>query len=103
MGGGRSVLGQLMDEVKAGLGQARAGEDVQSEIRSLKEADLREWLPRLTADERPINPYRMIWALNNTLDRGNTIITHDSGNRRDQDLTTFEAIAPGGYVGRGKS
>src|SRR5438876_8701993 len=80
IGDARLVLRQLIDEVKQRLGQSRVGEDVQSEIRSLKDADLREWLPRLTADETPINPYRVIWALNNTLDRRNTIITHDSGN-----------------------
>jgi thiamine pyrophosphate-dependent acetolactate synthase large subunit-like protein len=103
IGDARLVLRQLIDEVKGRLGQARQGEDIQSEIRSLKEADLREWLPRLTADETPINPYRVIWALNNTLDRGKTIITHDSGNPRDQTLTTYEAIAPRGYLGWGKS
>jgi thiamine pyrophosphate-dependent acetolactate synthase large subunit-like protein len=57
----------------------------------------------LTADETPINPYRVIWDLNHTLDRAQAIITHDSGNPRDQTLTTYEATIPRSYLGWGKS
>ena len=28
-----------------------------------------EWLPRLTSDETPLNPYRVIWDLMHTVDR----------------------------------
>ena len=38
-----------------------------------------------------------------TVDRPNAIVTHDSGNPRDQTLTFFEALAPRGYLGWGKS
>jgi thiamine pyrophosphate-dependent acetolactate synthase large subunit-like protein len=38
-----------------------------------------------------------------TLDRKNTIITHDSGNPRDQTMSFYEALAPRGYLGWGKS
>ena len=103
VGDARLVLRQLIDEVKRRLPSARSGDDIHAEIRRLKETDLREWLPRLTADETPINPYRVIWDLNHTLDRAQTIITHDSGNPRDQTLTTYEAISPRGYLGWGKS
>ncbi|HLZ31984.1 MAG TPA: thiamine pyrophosphate-requiring protein [Chloroflexota bacterium] len=103
VGDARLVLGQLIDEVKRRLSGPRSGDEVQAEIRQHKEAERREWLPRLTADETPINPYRVIWDLNHTLDRANTIITHDSGNPRDQTLTMYEAIAPRGYLGWGKS
>src|SRR6202171_1160432 len=103
VGDARLVLLQLIEEVKRRLPQARGGDAVQAEVRQRKEAERREWLPRLTADETPINPYRVIWDLNHTLDRANTIITHDSGNPRDQNLTTYEAITPRGYLGWGKS
>jgi thiamine pyrophosphate-dependent acetolactate synthase large subunit-like protein len=103
VGDARLVLRQLIDEISRQLPEARRGDDVHAEISRLKEADHREWLPRLTAEDAPINPYRVIWALNNTLDRANSIITHDSGNPRDQTLTTYEAIAPRGYLGWGKS
>jgi thiamine pyrophosphate-dependent acetolactate synthase large subunit-like protein len=103
IGDARLVLSQLIAEVKQRLSTPRSGADVHNEIRRLKEADLREWLPRLTSDETPINPYRVIWDLNHTLDRAQTIITHDSGNPRDQTLTTYEALSPRGYLGWGKS
>ncbi|MGI9146749.1 MAG: thiamine pyrophosphate-requiring protein [Chloroflexota bacterium] len=103
IGDAKLVLVQLIEEIKRQRPEALGGEDVQAEVRQLKEADLREWLPRLTADETPINPYRVIWDLNHTLDRAKTMITHDSGNPRDQTLTTFEAITPRGYLGWGKS
>jgi acetolactate synthase I/II/III large subunit len=38
-----------------------------------------------------------------TVDRTQTIITHDSGNPRDQTLTFYEALVPRGYLGWGKS
>jgi acetolactate synthase-1/2/3 large subunit len=76
---------------------------VVDEIARQRAAERKQWLPRMTADEKPINPYRVIWDLNNTLDRTQAIVTHDSGNPRDQTLTTFQAIRPRGYLGWGKS
>src|SRR5207302_10492120 len=37
------------------------------------------------------------------LDPTQSIVTHDSGNPRDQTLTTYEARVPRGYLGWGKS
>jgi acetolactate synthase-1/2/3 large subunit len=42
-------------------------------------------------------------TLNDILDRTKAIVTHDSGNPRDQFLTTYEALIPRGYIGWGKS
>jgi acetolactate synthase-1/2/3 large subunit len=103
IGDAQLVLRQLIEEIKQRLPEPRRGDEVQAEVRQLKEAAHREWQPRLEADETPINPYRVIWALNNTLDRERTIITHDSGNPRDQTLTTYEATVPRSYLGWGKS
>jgi acetolactate synthase I/II/III large subunit len=103
IGDARLVLRQLLDALREHVSAPRDGSAIQSELRGLKENDRREWLPRLTSDETPINPYRVIWDLNHTLDRANTIITHDSGNPRDQTLTTYEANTPRGYIGWGKS
>ena len=60
-------------------------------------------MPRLTSDEVPINPYRIIWDLMHTLDRTQTIVTHDSGHPRDQTIPFYEAITPRGYLGWGNS
>jgi thiamine pyrophosphate-dependent acetolactate synthase large subunit-like protein len=103
IGDARLVLQQVIAEVQRRLGQPRAADGVASEVQAAKAAFLREWLPRLTAEETPINPYRVIWELNQTVDRQNTIVTHDSGNPRDQTLTFYEALVPRGYLGWGKS
>jgi acetolactate synthase-1/2/3 large subunit len=60
-------------------------------------------MPKLTSDEVPINPYRVIWDLMHTIDRKRSIVTHDSGSPRDQMSPFFEAISPRGFIGWGKS
>jgi thiamine pyrophosphate-dependent acetolactate synthase large subunit-like protein len=57
----------------------------------------------LTSDEVPINPYRVIWDLMHTVDRSQTILTHDSGHPRDQTIPFYEATTPRGYLGWGNS
>ena len=58
---------------------------------------------QLTSSEVPINQYRVIWEMMHTLDRDNTIITHDSGSPREQLLPFWECTKPGSYMGWGKS
>ncbi|HEV8634369.1 MAG TPA: thiamine pyrophosphate-requiring protein [Chloroflexota bacterium] len=104
LGDARLVLRQLVEEVRRQLGAAgRPRAEVEAEVKRAREAYLREWMPRLTADETPINPYRVVWELMHAVDRRQTIVTHDSGNPRDQTLTFFEALVPRGYLGWGKS
>lgn len=55
----------------------------------------------LTSGETPMNPYRIYWDIMHTIDRDQSIITHDSGNVRDQLSTVWEATVPHGYVGWG--
>ena len=103
IGDARLVLRQLIDEVKRqGGGSSRNG-SVAAEIQQVKEVTLREWEPRLSSAETPINPYRVISELNRVLDKSTSVITHDSGNPRDQTLTMYEATTPRGYIGWGKS
>jgi acetolactate synthase-1/2/3 large subunit len=105
IGDARLVLRQLISELGRLRGSSgrRDGTEVIAEIRAAREVERREWLPRLTSEEIPINPYRVIWELMHAVDRRTTIVTHDSGNPRDQTLTFYEAIAPRGYLGWGKS
>lgn len=105
LGDAKLVLRQVIDEVKRQAGEdlRRDGNGVAETVRSTRDAYLEEWMPRLTSDETPINPYRVIWELNRTVDTQQTIVTHDSGNPRDQTLTFYEALAPRGYLGWGKS
>ena len=104
IGDAKIVLGQLIDEAKKQLGgSGRNGDAVAAEVKTVKEQWLAEWMPKLTSDETPINPYRVVWDLNQAVDRTQTIVTHDSGNPRDQTLPFYEAITPHGYIGWGKS
>ena len=76
---------------------------VARKIKAVKDEWLKEWMPKLTSNEVPINPYRAIWDIMQALDRKETIITHDSGNPRDQMVPFYECIIPGGYIGWGKT
>ncbi len=104
IGDAKIVLGQLIDEAKKQLGgSGRSSDAVVEEIKTVKEQWLAEWMPKLTSDETPINPYRVVWDLMQAVDQTQTIVTHDSGNPRDQVLPFYEAITPHGYIGWGKS
>jgi acetolactate synthase-1/2/3 large subunit len=102
LGDAKLVLRQLIDEI-ARQGGRRGSSGLADEIGALRKAFRDEWMARLTSDETPINPYRVIWELNQIADKRSTIVTHDSGNPRDQILTFYEATAPRGYLGWGKS
>ena len=79
------------------------GSAIQAQVVAVKKAWLDEWMSRLTSDDAPISPYRVIHEMNNVFDRRNTIVTHDAGNPRDQILPFYEAVSPRGYLGWGKS
>ena len=104
VGDAKLVLQQLIDEVKTQLGpEGRKGNDaVAKEIKAIKNEWLEEWMPKLTSDEAPINPYRLIWDMMQVLDPKETIISHDSGGPRDQLVPFWECPEPGGYIGWGK-
>ncbi len=105
VGDARLVIRQLIDEVKKQTGEdGRRGDgSVEAEIKRIKDEWLADWMPLLTSDEAPINPYRVIWDMMHTVDRTQTIVTHDSGHPRDQTIPFYEAIVPRGYLGWGNS
>ena len=104
VGDAKHVLRQLIDEVKKqmGLGKRESRETVK-EILAVKEEWLKEWMPKLTSEEVPMNPYRVIWELNKAVDKAKTIVTHESGGPRDQLIPFYEVTTPGGYIGWGKT
>jgi thiamine pyrophosphate-dependent acetolactate synthase large subunit-like protein len=103
LGDAKLVLRQLIDEIRRQAASGRRDGDVAAEVASAKESLRQEWLARQTSDETPINPYRVVAELNRAVDKRNTIVTHDSGNPRDQMVTFYEAQTPRGYLGWGKS
>ncbi|SVB96013.1 uncharacterized protein METZ01_LOCUS248867, partial [marine metagenome] len=104
LGDAKLVLRQLLDELKSQAGGARPKNQVlQDDIKSMKEAWLAQWMPKLTSDEIPMNPYRVVWDLMHTVDLDNTIITHESGSAREYLSPFWEARAPRSFIGWGKS
>lgn len=73
------------------------------EIKRIKTEWMADWMPKLTSNEIPLTPYRVLWDLMHTVDRKNTIITHDAGSPRDQLSPFWETLAPLTYIGWGKS
>ena len=102
VGDAKLVLKQLIDQAKTQL-DIEPRNNPSSKIQQVKEQWLSEWMPKLTSDEVPINPYRLIWDLMQTVDKEQTIITHDSGNPRDQMVPFYETVTPRSYIGWGKS
>ena len=97
------TLDALIVEMKA---QGQTPPDtsaVTAEIAEVKKAWLAEWMPKLTCNDAPLNPYRVLWDLANTVDRPNTIITHDAGSPRDQLSPFWESTTPLSYIGWGKT
>ncbi len=110
LGDSKLVLRQLIDEVKSVIGDngrrpstGSGQSDTATEIAAIKREWLAEWMPRLTSNDIPISPYRVVWELNNGLDKASSIVTHDSGNPRDQIVPFYEATTPRGYIGWGNS
>jgi thiamine pyrophosphate-dependent acetolactate synthase large subunit-like protein len=103
IGDAKLVLRQLIDEVlrQTNGSGCKKNLKVENEIAREKELQLKEWLPKLTSNEKPINPYRVIWDMMHTFDRENLVITHEAGNPREQLTAIWESIAPRSYLGWG--
>ena len=99
------ILDGLLEAVRDrsdGASEARRAA-VTGEISAVKAEWLEEWNAKLTSDEVPMTPYRVIWDLLHTVDVENTIITHDAGSPRDQMSPFWQSVAPLTYIGWGKT
>ena len=104
-GDAKLTLQMMIEEVKGIIGEGgRNGHNqVSTAIAELREHWLAEWKPLLESDEVPINTYRVIGELDKTLDRENSIVTHDAGAPRDSIMPFYTATVPHSYIGWGKS
>ena len=100
VGDAKLTLQALLDELKGATPRTNGA---TAQIASMKQEWLSQWLPKLTAEETPISPYRVIWDLLQTVDVDNTIITHDAGSPRDQLSPFWESRTPMSYIGWGKT
>ncbi|HLI26876.1 MAG TPA: thiamine pyrophosphate-requiring protein [Chloroflexota bacterium] len=105
LGDAKLVLQQLCEEVRRQTGPEGRRDDARAAraVAAMRERLQAEWLPRLTSDEAPINPYRVIWEVMQAIDRAQAIVTHDSGNVRDQVAPFYVAAGPRSYLGWGNS
>ncbi len=101
----KATLSAMLVEVVDQLGPngRRGNTTVQEQIARTKEGWLETWMPVLTDDSEPINPYRVIWELNKNLDLENSVVTHDAGSPRDMMMPFLTATSPHSYIGWGKS
>lgn len=95
-----SALNQAMSNLETTAAD-RAG--IPEQIASIKKGWLEEWMPKLTSNEAPISPYRVIWELMHNVDIDKTVITHDAGSPRDQLTPFWESTTPLSYIGWGKT
>ncbi len=100
IGDAKLMLEALIAEIGA---KRRTTDDIAAEVQAVREEWLREWQSELTSSEVPINQYRIIYDLMHAVDRENTIVTHDSGSPREQLVSFWQCVAPGGYLGWGKT
>ncbi len=75
--------------------------EVAMEVAKAKQEWLSMWMPVLTSDEVPLNPFRVTWDFMHAVDRSKTILTHDAGAVRGHSCHHYEAIVPFGFVGMG--
>jgi thiamine pyrophosphate-dependent acetolactate synthase large subunit-like protein len=99
------TLDALLEEVRTQLDAPRAERAQQnvSAIAAIRSEWLKEWGALLESDEVPLNTYRVIHEIDRTLDRENSIVTHDAGAPRDSIVPFYTATTPHSYIGWGKT
>ncbi len=104
VGDAKLVLQQMIEACKDIVGGSRSGDQsTANEIRSTRDAWLAQWNAKLTSNEAPINPYRVIWDFMQAIPPEDAIVTHDSGSPRDQIMPFYRSNGPRTYLGWGKS
>lgn len=104
IGDANLILRQLIDACRDLVGKnGRQNPAIIDEIASVDRSWFSDWSRKLTSQERPINPYRVISEFMQTVDPNDAIVTHDSGNPRMQMMPFYRAGGPRSYIGWGKS
>lgn len=104
LGDARPVLSRFIEAVKDLVGdKSRDDGAVTAEIKKGRDQWLAEWMAKLTSNEVPLNPYRVMWEFMNLFDRRDLIVTHDAGSPRNQLVPFYQAPTPRSYLGWGKS
>ena len=97
------MLDALILELARLVPKPRDSAPVAARIAAVRDPWMAHWNSKLTSDEVPLTPYRVIADLLATVDVANTIITHDAGSPRDQLSPFWVSTAPLSYIGWGKT
>ena len=103
VGDAKLTLQAVLDACRKKVSSRRDSSKVVGEIEAVTSEWMREWQPRLTSNDNPMTPYRVLWDLQNTVDVSETIITHDAGSPRDQLMPFWRTRKPLTYIGWGKT
>lgn len=93
------ALNALIAERGAVSGRKRLAQQI-AERRAAFRA---QWRELLEAAATPLNPYRVINDIMQSVDRSKTVVTHEAGSPRDQLTVFWETLVPHGYLGWGKT
>ena len=83
--------------------EAEVHSEAAAHIASVRRSWQQRWQPKLTSNQVPLNPYRIIGDFLKTMSPEDMIVTHDSGSPRDQLVPLYESVTPRGYLGWGHS
>ena len=104
VGDAKLILGQMIEACREIVGTTRQGDEATvRESQAERDAWLSDWTHKLTSNDRPISPYRVIWEFMRTVPPEEAIITHDSGSPRDQITPFYRSNGPRTHLGWGKS
>jgi thiamine pyrophosphate-dependent acetolactate synthase large subunit-like protein len=99
IGDAKLVLRQMISEAEKHDAMPKKG--VEEEIANAKAEKMRKYRPLMESNEKPINPYRVYGELIKVLDPEKSVVTHESGNTRDQLTTVYDAIIEHGFMAWG--
>jgi acetolactate synthase I/II/III large subunit len=103
LGDAKLILSQMVEVCRELIRGKQRDVSTAGEIKQTRERWLSEWQAKLTSDESPITPYRVLNDFMKVTDPARTIVTHDSGSPRDQIIPFYVTTEPRGYIGWGKS
>tara|TARA_B110000444_G_scaffold261372_1_gene312989 strand:+ start:2898 stop:4547 length:1650 start_codon:yes stop_codon:yes gene_type:complete len=103
LGDTKLVIEQLIESCKDYLSGKIIEDNVTNNINEIRQKYIQNWSTRLNANDKPINPYRVIWEFMKNINPDNAIVTHDAGSPRYQMMPFYQSGSPRSYLGWGKS
>ncbi|MDG2187912.1 MAG: thiamine pyrophosphate-requiring protein [Hyphomicrobiales bacterium] len=103
LGDTKLVIEQLIESCKDYLSGKIIEDNVTNNINEIRQKYIQNWSKRLNANDKPINPYRVIWEFMKNINPDNAIVTHDAGSPRYQMMPFYQSGSPRSYLGWGKS